>query len=287
MLTNPAIPGAVIDMNAGFLIRVLSGLIDISVILIAISIRSHVFRVIFGWPIEVAFSNILDPLILCFYYICMHAEYGQTVGKMVLGIKVVSVSDKPMNYEKSVARFVGFIISLLPFGLGLLAVGVTKTNRGIHDFIAGTQVVRIKKPNPAVVVASIILMFAGFIFFAVLPRVNLGAAVKEGRTKGCLATLRIQLKLYYTDNNNIYPATVQDTLVPKYIKRIPECECVRSHPVSNEVRIIQDSHGERLAYFVQDSGKWLYMGDKTSPDWGNVIIDCTHTDRSGYTWSSY
>lgn len=35
---------------------------------------------------------------------------------------------------------------------------------------------------------------------------------------------------------------------------------------------------------IQDSGRWLYVADSTSPA---LLIDCVHLDRKGRPWSSY
>jgi hypothetical protein len=45
--------------------------------------------------------------------------------------------------------------------------------------------------------------------------------------------------------------------------------------------------GKPLSAFVEDTGKWLYMADKRSREWGKIIIDCRHTDHSGSIWCDY
>jgi uncharacterized RDD family membrane protein YckC len=39
-------------------------------------------------------------------------------------------------------HFIGYPLSLIPFALGFLLVTVSSTGRALHDYIAGTVVVR-------------------------------------------------------------------------------------------------------------------------------------------------
>ncbi|MBI5208944.1 MAG: hypothetical protein HY927_03115 [Elusimicrobia bacterium] len=51
-----------------------------------------------------------------------------------------------------------------------------------------------------------------------------------------------------------------------------------------------DGDAQTVAYAARtpaDTGKWGYVNDPASPDFGLVFIDCTHTDAKGSRWSSY
>ncbi len=68
---------------------------------------------------------------------------GKTVGKWTTGLRIERMHGGPPGIGRAVLRhFVGYPLSLLPFGLGFLIVTVMPTGRSLHDFIAGTVVVR-------------------------------------------------------------------------------------------------------------------------------------------------
>jgi len=68
---------------------------------------------------------------------------GKTVGKWTTGLRIDRMHGGPPGIGWALLRhFVGYPLSLLPFGLGFLIVTVMPTGRSLHDFIAGTVVVR-------------------------------------------------------------------------------------------------------------------------------------------------
>lgn len=88
--------------------------------------------------------------ILLVWGIALHAAYlvvfigscGQTPGKMLCGIAVVRRDGAPAGYGRALLRWIGAWLAALPFGLGFVGVLVTAERRGLHDWIAGTRVIR-------------------------------------------------------------------------------------------------------------------------------------------------
>lgn len=76
------------------------------------------------------------------YFIVFVGGCGQTPGKMLCGIAVVSRQRAAVGYGRAFLRWIGYGVALLPFGLGFLGVLFTAERRGLHDWIAGTRVVR-------------------------------------------------------------------------------------------------------------------------------------------------
>lgn len=64
---------------------------------------------------------------------------GQTPGKQIMGIRVVSTDGGPVGDVAAVLRFVGYYINTLVLLLGWV-LAIVK-GRGIHDIIANTEVV--------------------------------------------------------------------------------------------------------------------------------------------------
>src|SRR5216117_438897 len=69
--------------------------------------------------------------------------YGQTVGKWTTGLRIERTDGRLPGITRILLRnFVGYPLSLLPFGLGFLLAAVNPSGRALHDLIAGTVVVR-------------------------------------------------------------------------------------------------------------------------------------------------
>jgi uncharacterized RDD family membrane protein YckC len=68
---------------------------------------------------------------------------GKTVGKWTTGLRIERMHGGVPGIGHALLRhFVGYPLSLFSCGLGFLIVTVMPTGRSLHDFIAGTVVVR-------------------------------------------------------------------------------------------------------------------------------------------------
>lgn len=81
------------------------------------------------------------------YFVLFTAAGGQTIGKMAAGIRVVSAEpDAPWKDRvplgHAVVRAMGYLVSVLPAGLGLLPVLFGADRRAVHDRLADTRVVK-------------------------------------------------------------------------------------------------------------------------------------------------
>jgi uncharacterized RDD family membrane protein YckC len=75
------------------------------------------------------------------YFIVMHGLGGQTIGKMLLGLRVVGVDRQPPSFRQAAVRWLA-AVGFAPIGLGFLWVLWQSEKRGWHDFVARTWVVR-------------------------------------------------------------------------------------------------------------------------------------------------
>ena len=73
---------------------------------------------------------------------------GQTPGKMLFGIAVAQEDGGSVGYRRALGRALSFYLAALPLGLGFLGVLFTRRRRGLHDWLAGTLVVRALSPAP-------------------------------------------------------------------------------------------------------------------------------------------
>lgn len=66
---------------------------------------------------------------------------GQTIGKMIMNIRVVKVGGEPLTVSDVILRMIGYWVNGLVFGLGWIWALVDKDRQGWHDKIAQTYVV--------------------------------------------------------------------------------------------------------------------------------------------------
>lgn len=88
---------------------------------------------------------LLNFLIDFLYFIVLEALYGQTVGKMATGIRVVRDDGSPLGWGGSAARnilrFVDGFPYVIPYLLGAVVMWASSKKQRIGDMAAGTVVV--------------------------------------------------------------------------------------------------------------------------------------------------
>ena len=100
-----------------------------------------------GRPIEIGYwtvAGILSLLVLYLYFILMTKFYGQTIGKMIFGLKVIRKDLEPLQwtdiiFRELVGRF--FYRFLFIAQLLYLVVAFDAKKQGIHDMLSDTWVV--------------------------------------------------------------------------------------------------------------------------------------------------
>lgn len=68
---------------------------------------------------------------------------GRSIGKWTTGLRIERTGGGAPGIPRALLRhFIGYPLSLIPFALGFLIVTVNPTGRALHDYLAGTVVVR-------------------------------------------------------------------------------------------------------------------------------------------------
>jgi uncharacterized RDD family membrane protein YckC len=76
------------------------------------------------------------------YFIAFTAVGGQSIGKMAVGIKVISQEESTVPIGRATIRTLAYVVSALPLGAGFVP-GVLGADRlALHDRLAHTRVVR-------------------------------------------------------------------------------------------------------------------------------------------------
>ena len=91
--------------------------------LIAGSIALYVIRILYGAFME-------------------SSKYQATVGKLAVGIKVTDQNGGKLTFVKALLRHIGKIISGMVIFIGYLIALFTEKKQALHDFIAGSIVVK-------------------------------------------------------------------------------------------------------------------------------------------------
>jgi uncharacterized RDD family membrane protein YckC len=69
-----------------------------------------------------------------------------TPGKLALSLRIVdATTGNPPSTGQCVGRYLAYVVSTIPLGLGLIWVAFDKRKQGWHDKLAGTVVIRTKK----------------------------------------------------------------------------------------------------------------------------------------------
>lgn len=76
-------------------------------------------------------------------FIVLTVWRGQTVGKWATGLKIENMDGERLSIGRAIVRHVlGYPISIMLLGAGFLVAALNSHGRTLHDFVAGTIVVR-------------------------------------------------------------------------------------------------------------------------------------------------
>jgi uncharacterized RDD family membrane protein YckC len=141
------IPAMHATRPAGFWLRVAAIAIDLVVVMFVERSFILVSRLMRGvWAADAwSVTSLVGAFTFVFvaaYTTVLHAVAGQTIGKLVMRIRVVTVDGDLPGVGQAFLRWLGYGVSLVTFGLGFVMAGLRRDKRALHDLIAGTRVER-------------------------------------------------------------------------------------------------------------------------------------------------
>ena len=83
----------------------------------------------------------VSMLIACLYEVIMIHQFGATLGKMAVGIKVIRTDGSGVGWGASIGRYFMKIVSGLILGIGYIMAGFDDEKRALHDRVCDTRVV--------------------------------------------------------------------------------------------------------------------------------------------------
>ena len=75
------------------------------------------------------------------YFAVFHGLVGQTVGKRLVGIRVIDGFGERLSLGRAMLRSFGYLASSVVLLLGFLWIGFDREKRGLHDWVADTYVI--------------------------------------------------------------------------------------------------------------------------------------------------
>ncbi|MFC2947093.1 RDD family protein [Virgibacillus sediminis] len=146
---NPAAaPAAVTRRYAGFWMRFWAYLADLLITAAVSGILLSPLRIFTdAGAVEIGYwtvAGILGSIIFYLYFLLMTRFFGQTLGKMIFGLKVISedggkLTWRDLLFREVVGRFLHRAFAIL--ALLYLVVAFSPEKQGIHDMIGNTRVV--------------------------------------------------------------------------------------------------------------------------------------------------
>lgn len=138
---------------AGFWIRAVAAVVDLAVIALVQATLAFVGVRLWGdgageSPAFRGGVGAFTVLFSALYATVLHATEGQTIGKLLVGARVVAVNGERLGVGAALLRWLACFVALAPLGFGFLVAGLRHDKRGLHDLIAGSQVLRvIRRPR--------------------------------------------------------------------------------------------------------------------------------------------
>ena len=134
------------NFYAGFWTRVVAFLIDLIVVYATASLLNTLSFGLLNKQIDfpILGEESLSYVIVIFtYFIAMTYFFSQTLGKMIMKIKVETNKGDKLSFTDVIYReLVGRLLTIFLANLPYLAIAFTNKKKGLHDYIADTVVVK-------------------------------------------------------------------------------------------------------------------------------------------------
>lgn len=146
--------GTAVRNSAGFWIRLVAYLIDFIVIcLVSVTIGALIGFAAFAAGLGkspvghalliLVLQGIGFSIAVLYEVVLIQSAWQATLGKRILGLKVIDEYDSRLSPSRSIGRFFGKALSGMTLGIGYLMIGFMDQKRGLHDLVAGTRVVKL------------------------------------------------------------------------------------------------------------------------------------------------
>ena len=226
----------------GFWMRYLAFNLDSLVISIIITLPLNIVVAVVGAPTGFKVVMFLLQMVLTYtYFIYLTNKHQATIGKKLLGVRVVSDGGAPLSLGKIAFReIIGKFISFIILGIGYLMVAFTAKKQGFHDKMVGSVVLYNRAERKAwafvvsIIFATILPAVAiiGILASVVLASLNSARAdAMDAIVKKSLSEVSAQAVIGYNMNNNSYATIFTDPIINASLQRA--ATAVKANPVGH------------------------------------------------------
>lgn len=145
---NAQSAGAAQVAYGGFWIRLVAYIIDAILLSVVVGVLASLvgFNMMeTDWERYDPTINLLSLVIGWLYFALMESsERGATVGKMAMGLRVVTSDGQRLSFMNATGRYFAKILSAIILFIGFIMIAFTDKKRGLHDIIAGTLVIKVR-----------------------------------------------------------------------------------------------------------------------------------------------
>ncbi|EIJ42876.1 putative membrane protein [Beggiatoa alba B18LD] len=128
----------------GFWRRFFAMIVDGIICGILIWIISVILVFFFGGNFIYSGLEFLNLLVQWLYFtLSESSEKQSTIGKRLLGLKVVDLAGERISFLRATGRYFSKILSAIILFLGFIMVAFTQRKQGLHDILAGTLIIRV------------------------------------------------------------------------------------------------------------------------------------------------
>ena len=208
-VSSPDAPDAV---PAGFWIRAAAAILDLLVVTVAsvvvtpiaaaagaISGNATTFALV-AWIASTNLGWLLYPAAM------ESSSVRATLGKHALGMTVAHRHGGPVSFPRALGRAAAKYLNTLSLGFGWLMTAFTPGKRGLHDYVAGTVVVRLPGPQRrrwlavTAIVSAVSIPAAGVVAAVAVPGLlRARMANNEARAIGALRAIHQAQAAYRSD----------------------------------------------------------------------------------------
>lgn len=138
---------------AGFWMRLLAYIVDAVILDVTVVVLASIVGFVIGYaasasdvePNELV-MQLLGTVValgcgLLYYTYFTSGTWQATPGKRICGIHVICADGSRVTALLALGRYVSYLVSALPLGIGFLMIGWNKEKKGLHDIMCDTRVI--------------------------------------------------------------------------------------------------------------------------------------------------
>jgi uncharacterized RDD family membrane protein YckC len=240
---NPPVQNQVPEIvYAGFWLRYLALTLDN--IIVGIPLAIIAFLILFlvalitgenssnpstGFKLIQSFVYIAQIIAQICYFVILTNKRQATIGKRLLGLKVLSEEGSTISLGKIILReTIGKLVSGIILGIGFLMAAFTSKKQALHDIMSGSVVIsnRAERKSWAFVLSIVIAAGLPIVMVGILSSVVL-VSFSTARSKALdayvessLGVVSSEAQIVHLDNNSSYKTLCEDPVVVRHLTEV-------------------------------------------------------------------